>query len=385
MQQPSNRLAASVVLALVAAAAIFWQYLPEVRHAYWDLMTPDRGPEAHGSTILRVIPQGTPYDRWLEEIRAQIPVFDGLFIQDVATVGLRPWLQMGEGVKGLYLRFADYQITDGRILELPARGRAGPQRHLFEMGIYFLGGPGHTVFFRDGNEPLRVDWRAGSLLSVPLNVRYQHFNDGDQPVRLLAVTSFPFALNASASESFVFENDFDFADRFDASSQYFQTSVPFGEKRVATNFVPDAGAVALMENDDRGSGTTTLRWAMAGNSVIDLHVSAIPPGRYMKAHRHSSDAFVLILGGEGYSLIWSGDDMANRTRIDWQKGTLFVPPTYWYHQHLNVGTEPSRQLAINAPPLVRNLGLRFSDQIEVESPAIRAEWEKEVRARQVPH
>lgn len=58
----------------------------------------------------------------------------------------------------------------------------------------------------------------------------------------------------------------------------------------------------------------------------------------MKAHRRSSDAFILILKGEGYSLTWAGENVEGRTRIDWRKGTLFVPPTYSYHQHLNPGT-----------------------------------------------
>jgi gentisate 1,2-dioxygenase len=117
---------------------------------------------------------------------------------------------------------------------------------------------------------------------------------------------------------------------------------------------------------------------MAGNTQIDLHVTEIPPMTYAKAHRHTSDAFVLILGGTGYSLIWRGDDFKNRQRIDWQKGTLFSPPTYWYHQHLNTGKSSSRHLAINAPTLVQNLGLRFGDQIEAEPREIRDEWKREL-------
>jgi uncharacterized RmlC-like cupin family protein len=368
------------LLALAVAVALAWN-LQQVRLLYWDLMGTSKGPEAHGRTTYRVVPSGTPFDQWLERARSRIPVFEGLFIDDVATVGLGPWPEMGAGVHGLYLRFAGYQIMDGRILELPAGGRTEPLRHMFEMDIYFLGGPGHTLFYRNGAEPLRVDWQEGSLLAVPLNVRYQHFNDSAEPVRLLAATGFPFALNTVASEDYLFNSRFDFVDRFDGRESYFQGATPHAdEKRLVANFVPDVRAVPLAGNPERGAGTETFRWAMAGQSVLDVHASAMPPRQHMRAHRHSSDAFLLILSGSGYSLVWPGDDVAGRQRINWKKGTLFVPPTYWYHQHFNVSAQPSRQLAINAAPIVRNLGLRFMDERQANPPEVQAEWETALRS-----
>jgi hypothetical protein len=43
---------------------------------------------------------------------------------------------------------------------------------------------------------------------------------------------------------------------------------------------------------------------------------------------------------------------------------------------LNTGSTPARYLAINSPALVRNIGLRFSDQLEVDVDEIRLEWEQ---------
>jgi len=132
----------------------------------------------------------------------------------------------------------------------------------------------------------------------------------------------------------------------------------------------------------RGQGNKFIKWAMAGNSMISLHVSEMPPRMYKKAHRHSSDAFILLLSGQGYSLTWPEGNYHKRHRVDWQAGTLFVPPTYWYHQHLNSGSTPARYLAINVPDLVTNLGLRFSDQLEVDLEEIKDEWKEELDQKQ---
>jgi len=58
-------------------------------------------------------------------------------------------------------------------------------------------------------------------------------------------------------------------------------------------------------------------------------------------------SIILLLSGEGYSLTWK-EGAEKRTRVDWHEGTVFVPPIYWYHQHLNPGKTPARYLAFKA-------------------------------------
>ena len=361
----------------VAAAAVC---LASGASAQEDEESDDEGRmERIGPTMWRVRPTGTPYDNWLQEAKKRIPVFEGLMIQDARTEPLKPWDEMG--VDGLYIRMADYQITDGWILEIPPKGQTKTQRHLFESGIFFFGGPGHTIIQQEGKRPQRVDWKYRTLFSIPLNVRYQHFNDSDEPVRLVAVTSFPFVMNAMNNEKFVFENPFEFRDRYDAEEDYLRKSEQVRVRSTVTNLVPDALEFKLERWDERGEGTTNMNWQMAGNSMIAMHVSEMPSKVYKKAHRHSSDAFILLLSGEGYSLTWAEGQYDKRVRVDWQEGTIFVPPIYWYHQHLNPGSESARYLAINAPPIVRKLGLRFQDQLDPDLPEIREEWEREVAKR----
>lgn len=329
--------------------------------------------EKVGPNISRVRPTNTPYEKWFAGAKNHIPTFEGLIIQDARTIALQPWA--GIGVKGLYIKMADYQITDGWILEIPANGQTNEQRHMFEAGMYFFGGPGHILIQQEGKQRQRIDFDYRSLFSIPLNVKYQLFNDSDKPVRVVAVTSFPFVMNSTNNEEFVFNNPFEFRDRYDAEEEYINRTEHVYENHTITNVVPDALAFELDEYDHRGKGSTNMHWDMSGNTMIELHVSEIPPGTYKKAHRHSSDAFILLLSGEGYSLTWPHGRYGDRVGVNWQEGTIFVPPIYWYHQHLNPGVKPARYLAINAPNLVTNLGLRFEDQIESDLPQIEEEFE----------
>ncbi len=329
--------------------------------------------EQVGPSMWRLRPKNTPYDQWFEEARKSVPTFVGLIIEDARTEPLKPWDDMG--VDGLYIKMADYQITDGWILEIPAHGRTKSQRHMFEAGIYFFGGPGHIVIQQEDKRSQRIDFDYRSLFSIPLNVRYEIINDSDAPIRLVAVTSFPFVINSVDNEEFIFNNPFEFRDRYNAEEDYTDRREHPRTNLTVTNLVPDALEFELDEYDHRGKGTTNMHWTMSGNTMIDLHVSEMPSQVYKKAHRHSSDAFILLLSGEGYSLTWPEGRYEDRVRVNWHEGTIFVPPIYWYHQHLNPSLKSARYLAINAPHLVTNLGLRFSDQLEVDLPQIKEEFD----------
>jgi len=371
---------AAVAFAALAGFALLHTGL--ARRAFFELFAFVKGVDILGPTVVRERPTNSPYQHWLESARAEIPVFEGLVIDDVATIALRPWPQMGAGVTGLYLRFADYQINDGRLLEIPAGGSTVSQRHLYEKGVYVVGGRGYTVFQQEGKAADRVEWGPGDLFAVPLNVRHQHFNDGDGPARLLAITSFPLVLNVMANADFIADNPYVFDERYDGAPDYFDAAENDQDIMFAANYIDDLRKSVLHPYEYRGEGNATVRWDMAGNSMLSLHVSEMPARQYMKAHRHSSDAFILFLSGDGFSLTWPEGAYHKRQRIDWQNGTLFVPPTYWYHQHLNTGSTPARHLAINSPALVQNLGVRFGDQLDVDVDGFEEEWRRELAKQQ---
>jgi gentisate 1,2-dioxygenase len=367
-----------LVLAGVAMAAAVVLETGLARRLFHEVYERLAGVEVLGPAAVRVTPADSPYQRWLQRARAEIPVYEGWTIPDVRNVELRPWPQMGEGVHGLYLSLTDDHVSDARILEIPPGGSTSPQRQLYEMGIYFIDGPGHTALQQQSEEAQRVEWRAGGLLAVPLNVRHQHFNDSAEPIRLLVVTSFPFVLNAFNSESFIESNYFAFTDRYDASGNHFDRNHHPAPDWLTTSFVPDILDSELSDMAVRGAGNQVMHWTMAGNSMLSLHVSEIPPRSYKKAHRHSNGSIFLLLSGEGFSLTWPAAAWSERRRVDWKPGTLFAPPPYWYHQHLNPGQVPARYLSINTPDLLLNLGLRFTDQLEVPLDEVKREWAEEL-------
>lgn len=372
------KIVTALVLVAIAAAYLALE-TGLARKAFFELFAFVKEVDVVSPTVLRHPAVDSPYQRWLERVREEIPLFEGLVMENIATHPLEPWPQMGDDVTGLYLRFADYQMTDGRLLEIPAGGQSASLRHFYEAGIYIVSGSGHTILQQEGRPQRRVDWKEGDLLSVPLNVRYQHFSDDRMSARLLAITSFPTVLNLFDNESFVFQNPQVFRERYDGEEGYFDSALSEGEIVVMQNFVSDIVNTPTVAFDYRGKGNSSVKWLMAGNRMLSLHISEFDPKSYKKAHRHIDEAFILLLSGSGFSLTWPEGFFEKRIRVDWTAGTLFVPPVFWYHQHFNSGSQRARYLAINVPPAVQNLGLRFIDQLETDHDEAVHQWDQALR------
>lgn len=104
-----------------------------------------------------------------------------------------------------------------------------------------------------------------------------------------------------------------------------------------------------------------LFFHLADNNIIQAHVSEIPPGGHTTRHRHTTEAYIYIVRGTGYSIV--NYDGEPEQRVDWSEGSLFSPPVWAWHQHFNTDeTEVARYLAVQDTGLLRHLRLHMIER-----------------------
>ena len=297
------------------------------------------------------------YEQWIAE--QGVPVVGGYGVEDVMAVGRAPWPRLG--ASGAVIKLEGMQgVTGMYVLDLPAGGTLNPERHLYEEIVYVLRGSGQGEVRGPGDEPVRFDWAEGSLFAVPLNA-WHRFSNGsrDEPAVLLCFTNAPLVLDLFHSHQFAFGDGYEFADRFDGRSDYYELEERYVNEadkvRIwRTNLVRDVRTAVIDAHESKGAGVRLTQFEMA-DGVLVAHVADWPVGGYHKAHYHGAGATLLIVRGSGFSLMWpreagmrpfeagNGDKVV---RVDWREGSVFSPPDNWFHQHFNTGDVAARQLAL---------------------------------------
>ena len=253
--------------------------------------------------------------------REGIPVVTGYGVEDLRALPLQQWQRLGGPAAYCHLE-GSQGFVGALVAEIPPGKSLEPMRHLYEEQILILEGRGATTFWSDSTkQTTTLEWHAGALFSPPLNTRHQHFNGaGNEPVRFVAVNNAPLIFNVYKSAEFIFNNPFEFTERYAGESGYFSSELKPGElEDTSVNFIPDVYAVPLDYHPDKGVGFSRLGVNLSGNAMVG-HIMQVESGTYRKAHRHAAGAQVIVLGGKGYSLMWPpGGDFI---RVDWRKGSL---------------------------------------------------------------
>jgi hypothetical protein len=196
------------------------------------------------------------------------------------------------------------------------------------------------------------------MFALPLNTTHRLLNGSREPVVYLAVTSAPLLMDLLHAPEFIFGCDQTFPERFDGERDYF---VPTPDKKDLvrnfwvweSNFIGDVRTAGIDPAERKGAGVKITSLEMGGSALVG-HIAEWPVGRYHKAHHHHGGAILLILRSEGYTLMWpqeagvrpySEGNGHKVVKVKWREGSVFSPPTGWYHQHFNTGKVPARQLA----------------------------------------
>ena len=301
----------------------------------------------------------TPYQEW--KAAEGVPIYTGSYVDNLYTLELAPWARMGQ--KGAILNLADQEEDDAWVVEMAPAGSTEVQHHLCEATIFVLTGRGATSFWQEGSEKQSVEWQRGSVFSPPANCHYQHFNgDGGAPARLLTVTNAPMVINLFRDPEFNFKNPYVFNQRFGGEANFFTAPAErLNPRTCKTHFVPDIRAFPLDSNPQRGPGNSKAGSSPPKNAMY-VHTSEFPPGTYKKVHRHGVGAHVIVLKGEGYSLLsFEGEEPR---KVDWKDGSILSPAQDEFHQHFNTGREPARYLAVLLGQLNRGHGGGTPHQIE---------------------
>ena len=288
----------------------------------------------------RAVASATPYRQWQQG--EGILSHTGSYLESLYDAEVRPWSRLGQN--SAFVNLADQEADDGWLIEIAPGGQTEPIHHMFEAGVFVVDGRGATSFWQSGKRRQTVEWQRGSIFSPPLNCWYQHFNlDGQRPARLFAVTNAPMVMNLYRNPSFVFGCDYVFDDRYAGEDDYFSAPGEQLEEQLwKTNLIPDIRSFTLRDRPGRGFGNQRMGFLLANNQMA-AHCSDFPPGTYKAGHRHGVGAHVIVLGGQGYSLLWF--DGEARRRVDWKDGSVLSPKEGEFHQHFNTGPTAARYLA----------------------------------------
>jgi quercetin dioxygenase-like cupin family protein len=303
----------------------------------------------------------SPYESFIE--KENIPIIRGLGVYDVRDLALGPWQRMGG--MGAYLELDGLQNRNALyVVEIPPRGALNAEKHMYEEVCCVVEGRGSTEVWRDGEPEKKqlFEWQKGSLFSPPLNSWHRLVNATSSPARLVVGTNAPPIMAMFKSRKFIFDNPFQFDDRYPKDDDYFRPAEELsirpenGRHINLGNLIPDTLNCELPLENHRGAGHRNFAWRLSGNCFIGF-VAQYPPGRYSKAHFHPGGPALVCLRGKGYLITWprevgvrpweSGNGHLVKRQDYGECGIVSAAPGNgdWYHAHFGISKEPLRVMA----------------------------------------
>ena len=113
------------------------------------------------------------------------------FVKDIRSAEVVLWEERGAGNASMYWDMGGNTILEPHISEFEVGSYKLGHRHPYEAIILTLNGRGFSIAGKNnlgGNEAVKMDWKAGSVVSPPFFWFHQHFNTGATVARYLAIT-----------------------------------------------------------------------------------------------------------------------------------------------------------------------------------------------------
>ena len=307
-----------------------------------------------------------PYDKFMES--EGIPCYRNIGVRTVLDIELKPWKRLGG--RGSYIQlFGTEGLWGSYVVEVPAGGALNVDKHMYEKVVFVVEGRGSTEVWSGANASKKqtFEWQKGSTFSIPLNASHRFVNATNSPALLYCGTTAPNVMNLFDNTNFIFNNEFNFTDRYSGNDDYFKSVEDVEPDPVRglamrrTNFIPDLINCELPLDNRRSPGYRRVEPWMAGNRFY-FWIGQHETGRYSKAHKHASAAVLLCLKGKGYTYTWPADVIGMRPwesgkaelvrRQDYEYGGLVSAAPMsgdWFHQHFGISKEPLRVSAWHGP------------------------------------
>jgi hypothetical protein len=249
---------------------------------------------------------------------------------------------------------------------VPAAGALNPERHFYDEFLYVVEGRGSTEVWREGSSKKQAfEWQAGSLFTIPINTYHRLVNAASSRVLILAATNAPLVMNVFQSRRAIFENPYEFKERYDESEDFFksheelETDPVRGRALLRSNVIPDIVHCELPLDNQRAPGYRRIQPGFQGyqqDATTGGFIAEYPSGRYSKAHYHQAHAVLVCLRAKGYTFNWPRELGPRPWEVG--KGHLVKHQEYvagglvsaapgggdWFHQHFGIGKEPLRVL-----------------------------------------
>ena len=304
-----------------------------------------------------------PYDKFMDA--EGIPCYRDIGVRTVLDLPLQPWKRLGG--RGSYVQlFGTEGLWGSYVVEVPAGGALNVDKHMYEKVVFVVDGRGSTEVWTDPAKKQTFEWQKGSCFSIPLNASHRFVNATNSPALLYCGTTAPNVMNLFDNTNFIFNNDFNFTDRYAGNDDFFKSVEDVEPDPVRglamrrTNFVPDLVNCELPLDNRRSPGYRRVEPHMAGNRFY-FWIGQHETGRYSKAHKHQSAAVLLCLKGKGYTYTWPAElgmtpwkdgkgDYVKQQNYEYG-GLVSAAPMSgdWFHQHFGISKDPLRVSAWHGP------------------------------------